>query len=149
MNTKPCISSHNKRIIILIYTKDCSDTKGYNRTKIKRINSWPKKWPPARFLSAQPAILDFFGRPKISGPKARSNPWSVHGDQLAQGYRRLWERTSIPVALALTKLLCALKPDWPSCATRCLDSTCHERVISSFDQSRSLILWFTSNNTTL
>ena len=28
MNTKPCtgMSSHNKRIIILIYTKDCSDT---------------------------------------------------------------------------------------------------------------------------
>ena len=45
MNTKPCMSSHNKRIIILIYTKDCSDTEGY---KSKRI-SWPKKWPPARF----------------------------------------------------------------------------------------------------
>ena len=29
MNTKPCMSSHNKRIIILIYTKDCSDTEGY------------------------------------------------------------------------------------------------------------------------
>ena len=27
MNTKPCMSSHNKRI--LIYTKDCSDTEGY------------------------------------------------------------------------------------------------------------------------
>ena len=31
MNTKPyvCLNSHNKRIIILIYTKDCSDTEGY------------------------------------------------------------------------------------------------------------------------
>ena len=29
MNTKPCMSSHNKRKIILIYTKDCSDTEGY------------------------------------------------------------------------------------------------------------------------
>ena len=45
MNTKPCMSSHNKRIIILIYTKDRSDTEGY---KNKRI-SWPKNWPPARF----------------------------------------------------------------------------------------------------
>ena len=26
MNTKPCMSSHNKRIIIFIYTKDCSDS---------------------------------------------------------------------------------------------------------------------------
>ena len=29
MNTKPYMSSYNKRIIILIYTKDCSDTEGY------------------------------------------------------------------------------------------------------------------------
>ena len=29
MNTKPCMSSHNKRIITLIDTKDCSDTEGY------------------------------------------------------------------------------------------------------------------------
>ena len=29
MNTKPCMSSHNKRIIVLIYTKNCSDTEGY------------------------------------------------------------------------------------------------------------------------
>ena len=29
MNTKSCMSSRNKRIIILIYTKDCSDTEGY------------------------------------------------------------------------------------------------------------------------
>ena len=29
MNTKPCMSSHNKRIITLIDTKDSSDTKGY------------------------------------------------------------------------------------------------------------------------
>ena len=28
INTKPCMSSHNKKII-LIYTKDCSDTEGY------------------------------------------------------------------------------------------------------------------------
>ena len=45
MNTKPCISSHNKRIIILIYTKDWSDTEGYKTIRI----SWPKKWPPVRF----------------------------------------------------------------------------------------------------
>ena len=33
MNTKQCMSSHNKRIIILIYTKDCSDSEGYkNKT---------------------------------------------------------------------------------------------------------------------
>ena len=38
MNTKLCMSSHNKRVIILIYTKDCSDTEGY---KTKRT-SWPK-----------------------------------------------------------------------------------------------------------
>ena len=31
MNTKPYISSQNKRIIILIYTKDCSDTEGYKK----------------------------------------------------------------------------------------------------------------------
>ena len=29
MNTKPCMSSHNKKIIILIYTKDWSDIEGY------------------------------------------------------------------------------------------------------------------------
>ena len=29
MDTKPCMSSHNKRITILVYTKDCSDTEGY------------------------------------------------------------------------------------------------------------------------
>ena len=29
MNTKLCMSSHNKKIIILIYTQDCSDTEGY------------------------------------------------------------------------------------------------------------------------
>ena len=31
MNTKPCMSSHNKRII-LIYAKDGSDTEGYKKT---------------------------------------------------------------------------------------------------------------------
>ena len=31
MYTKPCMSSHNKRIIILIYTKDCSDTEGIQK----------------------------------------------------------------------------------------------------------------------
>ena len=29
MNTKPCMSSYNKRTIILITTKDCSDSEGY------------------------------------------------------------------------------------------------------------------------
>ena len=29
MNTKPCMSSHNKWIIILIHTKDCLDIEGY------------------------------------------------------------------------------------------------------------------------
>ena len=50
MNTKPCMSSHNKRIIILIDTKDCSDTEGY--TKTKRI-SLPKKMAASEVLSAQ------------------------------------------------------------------------------------------------
>ena len=33
MNTKPCMSSHNKKII-LIYTKDCSDTERYKNQAI-------------------------------------------------------------------------------------------------------------------
>ena len=46
MNTKPCMSnSHNKRIIMLIYTKDCSDTEGLKN----QTNYVAKKWPPARF----------------------------------------------------------------------------------------------------
>ena len=42
MNTKPCMSSHNKRIIILIYTKDCSDTEGYKNQTDFVAKKWPK-----------------------------------------------------------------------------------------------------------
>ena len=39
MNTKLCMSSHDKRVIILIYTKDCSDTEGYkNQTNFVAQN---------------------------------------------------------------------------------------------------------------
>ena len=39
MNTKPCMSSHNKRIIILIYTKDWSDIEGYKNRGTKMAAS--------------------------------------------------------------------------------------------------------------
>ena len=38
MNTKPRMSSHDKRITLLIYTKDCSDTEGYK----KQTNFWAR-----------------------------------------------------------------------------------------------------------
>ena len=49
MNTKPCMSSNNKKIIILIYTKDCSDTEGYKNQK----NFTAKKMAASEVLSAQ------------------------------------------------------------------------------------------------
>ena len=49
MNTKPCMSSHNKRIIILIYTKDCSDTEGYKN----QTNFVAQKMATREVLSAQ------------------------------------------------------------------------------------------------
>ena len=49
MNTKPCMSSHNKRIIILIYTKDCSDTEGYKN----QTNFVAQKMAAREVLSAQ------------------------------------------------------------------------------------------------
>ena len=49
MNTKPCMSSHNKRIIILIYTKDCSDIEGYKN----QTNSVAQKMAASEVLSAQ------------------------------------------------------------------------------------------------
>ena len=49
MNTKPCMSSHNKRIIILIYTKDCSDSEGYKNQK----NLIAQKMAASEVLSAQ------------------------------------------------------------------------------------------------
>ena len=49
MNTKPRVSSHNKRVIILIYTKDCSDTEGYK----KQTNFVAKKMFASEVLSAQ------------------------------------------------------------------------------------------------
>ena len=49
MNTKPCMSSHNKRIIILIYTKDCSGTEGYK----KQTNSVAQKMAASEVLSTQ------------------------------------------------------------------------------------------------
>ena len=49
MNTKPCMSSHNKRIIILIDTKDCSDTEGYKN----QTNFVAQKMAASEVLSAQ------------------------------------------------------------------------------------------------
>ena len=49
MNTKPCMSSHNKTIIILIYTKDCSDTEGYKN----QTNFVAPKMAASEVLSAQ------------------------------------------------------------------------------------------------
>ena len=49
MSTKPCMSSHNKRIIILIYTKDCSDTEGYKN----QMNFVAQKMAASEVLSAQ------------------------------------------------------------------------------------------------
>ena len=49
MNTKPCMSSHNKRIIILIYIKDCSDTEGYKN----QTNFVAQKMAASEVLSAQ------------------------------------------------------------------------------------------------
>ena len=49
MNTKPCMSSHNKRIIILIHTKDCSDTEGYKN----QTNFVAQKMAASEVLSAQ------------------------------------------------------------------------------------------------
>ena len=49
MNTKPCMSSHNKRIIILIYTKDCADSEGYKN----ETNFVAKKMAASDVLSAQ------------------------------------------------------------------------------------------------
>ena len=49
MNTKPCMSSHNKRIIILIYTKDCSDTEGYKN----QTNFVAQEMAASEVLSAQ------------------------------------------------------------------------------------------------
>ena len=48
MNTNPCMSSHNKRIIILIYTKDCSDTEGYKN----QTNFVSQKMAASEVLSA-------------------------------------------------------------------------------------------------
>ena len=52
MNTKPCMSSHNKWIIILIYTKDCSDTEGY-KNQTWRKNFVAQKMAASEVLSAQ------------------------------------------------------------------------------------------------
>ena len=49
MNTKSCMSSHNKRIIILIYIKDCSDTEGYKN----QTNFVAQKMAASEVLSAQ------------------------------------------------------------------------------------------------
>ena len=49
INTKLCMSSHNKRIIILIYTKDCSDTEGYK----SQTNFVTQKMAASEVLSAQ------------------------------------------------------------------------------------------------
>ena len=49
MNTKPCMSSHNKRIIIFIYTKDCSDAEGYKT----QTNFVAQKMAASEVLSAQ------------------------------------------------------------------------------------------------
>ena len=49
MNTKPCMFSHNKRIVILIYTKDCSDTEGYKN----QTNFVAQKMAASEVLSAQ------------------------------------------------------------------------------------------------
>ena len=49
MNTKPCMFSRNKRIIILIYTKDCSDTEGYKN----QTNFVAQKMAASEVLSAQ------------------------------------------------------------------------------------------------
>ena len=49
MNTKPCMSSQNKRIIILIDTKDCSDTEGYKN----QTNFAAQKMAASEVLSAQ------------------------------------------------------------------------------------------------
>ena len=49
MNTRPCMSSHNKRIIILIYIKDCLDTEGYK----KQTNFVAQKMAATEVLSAQ------------------------------------------------------------------------------------------------
>ena len=49
MNAKPCMSSHNKSIIILIDTKDCSDTEGYKN----QANFVSQKMAASEVLSAQ------------------------------------------------------------------------------------------------
>ena len=49
MNTKPCMSSHNKSIIILIYTKDSSDTEGCKN----QTNFVAQKMAASEVLSAQ------------------------------------------------------------------------------------------------
>ena len=51
MNTKPCMSSQNKGIIILIYSKDCSDshTEGYKN----QTNFVAQKMAAREVLSAQ------------------------------------------------------------------------------------------------
>ena len=49
MNTKPRMSSHNKRIMILIYTKDCSDTEGYKN----KTNFVAQKMAASEVLSSQ------------------------------------------------------------------------------------------------
>ena len=50
MHTKPCMPSHNKTIIILIYTKDCSDTEEY---KTDQTNFVAQKMAVSEVLSAQ------------------------------------------------------------------------------------------------
>ena len=49
MNTKPCMPSHNNRITILIYTKDCSDTEGYKN----QMNFVAQEMSASEVLSAQ------------------------------------------------------------------------------------------------
>ena len=49
MNTKQCMSSHNKMIIILIYTKICSDTEGYKN----QTNFAAQKIAASEVLSGQ------------------------------------------------------------------------------------------------
>ena len=53
MNPKPCISSHNKRIIVLIDTKDCSDTEVYK----KQTHFLAQKTAAREVLSAECIIL--------------------------------------------------------------------------------------------
>ena len=49
MNTKPCMSSYNKRKIIFITTKDCSDSEGYKN----QTNFVAQKIAASDVLSAQ------------------------------------------------------------------------------------------------